>query len=688
MKQDIFNHQVGNRPSGESEVSTTYCGYPNRYAKNQGEIMVKTQKRQGVFKGTDKGYGFITPDDGEGRDWFVPARYTKDAWTGDHVEFIEDYSSFRPSAIITNILERAVTETVATVTDIDSSGIYLSSLNRGVPLLIMSAKEWKDANTGDVAKVKITSYENNSWKEEPNCSLVKKLGKQDDPGIDILAAAENAGISNEFPDEVLKEAEALPKEVLPGERRGRKDFRSLITVTIDGEHTKDFDDAVSVEKTEEGCRLYVHIADVAHYVKEGSALDREALKRGTSTYLPDRTMPMLPVQLSNGICSLNPKQDRLALSCVMDLDKNGKRTGMQLYESVIRSDERMTYTDVTAILEGDGQLQQKYAKELPSFRLMQELYEKLEMKRKNRGMISFTLPEAEFVLDDKGHTLDVVPKKQDLAMKMIEQFMLEANEAVAEKFRKEKIPFEYRIHELPDPMRLMRAKEAFADLGFALEQSGDKIRPMDFEKVAEEAKGTDAETGVGLISVRTMCRARYFPECKGHFGLAAKYYCHFTSPIRRYPDTQIHRIIHEYLEGTLTEERKTHYENILPDVCEQNSKAERKSMQAEMDADSIKKCEYLKDHIGETYAGTISGITKKSVFIMLDNTCEGRMALSEFGDAYEEDGNGTSATNLETGDRIFIGKHVDICIKSVDSVKQMTEFELIGNYRKEEAWAV
>ena len=650
--------------------------------------MRKTQKRQGIFKATNKGYGFITPDDGEHHDWFVPAKYTDNAWSGDHVEFVENYSSYHPCAIVTSILERAITETVAIVNQVDGEQIDLTSINRNVLPLVMDAREWKDAKTGDVAKVKITDYENNWWHESSNCSLVKKLGRQNDPGIDILAAAENAGISNEFPDDVLKEAESLPKNVLPEEKNGRKDFRNLVTVTIDGEHTKDFDDAVSVKKTGDEYRLYVHIADVAHYVTEGSALDREALKRGTSTYLPDRTMPMLPVQLSNGICSLNPKEDRLALSCVMDLDKNGKRTGMQLYESIIRSDERMTYTDVTAILAGDEELRERYAKEVPSFLLMQELYEKLEKKRKNRGMISFTLPEAEFVLDDNGHTLDVVPKKQDLAMKIIEQFMLEANEAVAEKFRKEKIPFEYRIHETPDPMRLMRAKEAYANLGYTLEESGEKIQPVDFARIADAAEGTDVETGIGLISIRTMNQARYAAECKGHFGLAAKYYCHFTSPIRRYPDTQIHRIIHEYLEGTLTDERKAHYEELLPSVCEQNSKAERKSMQAELEADSIKKCEYLKAHIGETFTGVISGITKKSVFVMLDNTCEGRMALSEFGEAYDDDGNGTSATNLETGDKIFIGQHVDICIRDADPIKQTASFEMAEKCGKERAWAV
>lgn len=651
--------------------------------------MRNTQERKGTFKATGKGYGFITPDDGDGESWFVPAKYTENAWTGDHVEFVEDYNGYRPCAVVTGILERAVTETVAVVGHIDTYGqVYLTSMDRNVPPLVLNRNEWRDAGEGDVAKVRITSYRNVPWEEEPNCSLVKKLGKQGDPGVDILAAAENAGISNEFPEDVLGEAESLPKEVLPEEGKGRKDFRGLLTVTIDGEQTKDFDDAVSIEKTGNGYRLYVHIADVAHYVKEGSALDREALKRGTSTYLPDRTIPMLPVQLSNGICSLNPGKDRLALSCVMEIDGNGKRTGMQLCESVIRSDERMTYTDVTAILEGDGAIRKRYAKEVPSFILMEELYQKLEKKRKARGMIAFTLPEAEFILDKTGHVTDIIPKKQDTAMKMVEQFMLEANEAVAQMFRKEKVPFEYRVHELPDPVRLIRAKEAFANLGFSLEQAGEKIRPLEFAKAVDAATGTAAETGIGLISVRTMNRARYFPECKGHFGLAAKYYCHFTSPIRRYPDTQIHRIIHEYLEGKLTDERKAHYEDILPQICEQNSKAEQKSMRAELDADNIKQCEYLKDHIGETYNGVISAITKKSVFVMLDNTCEGRIPLSEFGEAYDADGNGTSATNLETGDKIFIGQHVMVCARAADPVKRTADFVLVKKDRKEGTWDV
>lgn len=640
-------------------------------------------KKQGTFKLSGKGYGFITPDEESENDWFVPARYTETAWTGDHVEYVEENDGFRPFAQVTKILERAVTETVAVISDTDVYGNWiLTPLGRGIPSLVLDSEEWDDAKAGDIAKVKITQYIDGVWEEEPNCSLIKKLGHQNDPGADILAVAENAGISNDFPEEVLKEAKSLPTQVTEKEKKGRKDFRNLITVTIDGEHTKDFDDAVSIEKTDHGYWLYVHIADVAHYVTEGSALDREALKRGTSTYLPDRTMPMLPVQLSNGICSLNPKEDRLALSCIMELDENGKRTKTALCESLIRSDERMTYTDVTSILEGNEELRIRYEKEVPSFLLMQELYEKLEKKRKNRGMISFTLPETEFVLDEKGHTTDVLPKKQDVAMKIIEQFMLEANEAVAQMFCKEKIPFEYRIHEQPDPVRLVRAKEAFANLGFSLEQAGEKIRPLEFAKAVDAATGTAAETGIGLISVRTMNRARYFPECKGHFGLAAKYYCHFTSPIRRYPDTQIHRIIHEYLEGKLTEERKAHYEDILPQICEQNSKAEQKSMRAELDADNIKQCEYLKDHIGETYNGVISGITKKSVFVLLENTCEGRIALSEFGDAYDADGNGISATNMENGEKIYIGKQVKIEVKAADPLKKTADFNLCKKKEK------
>ena len=642
----------------------------------------------GTFRATDRGFGFITPEDG-GDDLFVPARFTGGAWDGDTVSYRTVPPRFgyrdrnKEEARITGVTSRAVTDCVGTLQVCGGSWLVIPDASRRQALFVGKTR---DASAGDKVKVHITSYGGYDDREgTARGEIVKVLGKETDPGVDILSIAEDAGISNEFPADVLAEADALPESVSEADTNGRTDFRDWYTVTIDGESTKDFDDAVSIRKDGNGgYALGVHIADVSHYVKEGSALDREALKRGTSTYLPDRTLPMLPVQLSNGICSLNPREDRLTLSAVMLYDKNGKRTGFDITESVICSNERMTYTNVTALLSGtaDEEIQARYKEGLPHFEMMRDLYEKLAEKRKARGMISFTIPEPEVVMDTKGHVTDIRPHTQDLAMKMIEQFMLEANEAVAEFFCRKKIPFEYRIHENPDPDRLSAAALALQEIGIAAPWGKDKVTPGQVAEAARAAEGTDAEAGAGLIIVRSMARARYADECKGHFGLAARYYCHFTSPIRRYPDTQIHRIIHEYLDGTLTDERKAHYKQILPVVADMNSRAERTSAKAEMDAVDMKAVEWLSGHIGETFPAVISGVVKRGVFAMLPNTAEGLIPMEEFGDGFVSDDNGWSATDEESGRMVSIGQLVRVRVVSADKRKRQAEFALVGKPKR------
>jgi len=476
------------------------------------------------------------------------------------------------------------------------------------------------------------------WPEKrrsPEGRIVEVLGKKGEKGLDILTIIKKFGLPEEFPQKVLDFAEGIEEEIPQKEYERRKDLRDIKMVTIDGEDAKDLDDAVSIEKLSNGrYKLGVHIADVTHYVREKNPLDKEALKRATSVYLIDRVIPMLPKKLSNGICSLNPKIDRLALSCIMVIDNNGKVLEHEICESVIRTNERMTYTDVTKILKDDDEeLKKRYDYLVDDFKTMEELCNILYKKRIKRGAIDFEFEEAKITLDSKGKPIEIKPYEREIANRIIEEFMLVCNETIAEHMYWTNLPFVYRIHENPDEEKLEKFKEFVYNLGYFVKWNGE-VRPRNLQEILEKVKGKKEEVVVSTLLLRSMMQARYSPECVGHFGLAAQYYCHFTSPIRRYPDLQIHRIIKEHINGKIDNTRAKKLTTLVDYASKQSSEMERLAQEAEREVDDLKKAEYMLDRIGEEFDGIISSVTSFGMFVELPNTIEGLVHITALDDDY------------------------------------------------------
>ena len=482
----------------------------------------------------------------------------------------------------------------------------------------------------------------------------------------------------EFGEKVMNQTERIPDGVSEADMAGRMDLRDVQMVTIDGEDAKDLDDAVSLSKEGTLYHLGVHIADVSNYVQENSALDREAVERGTSVYLVDRVIPMLPHKLSNGICSLNQGVDRLALSCLMTIDEKGNVTDYQIAESVIRVDRRMSYTSVKKILEDrDEQECREYESLVPMFEQMAELASILRQKRHKRGSIDFDFPETKILLDEAGHPADIRPYERNTATKLIEDFMLIANETVAQHFFWLEIPFVYRTHDNPDPEKIMKLSTFLHNFGYYIKTSREEIHPKEIQKLLDKMEGTPEEM---LISrtLRSMKQAKYTVECSGHFGLACQYYCHFTSPIRRYPDLQIHRIIKEQLRGRLAEKRLEHYQERLPGIAERSSKMERRAEEAERETEKLKKAEYMEGHIGEIFEGVISGITSWGVYVELPNTVEGMIHVSKLpGDYFVYDENTYEMTGQDTGKTYRLGESVRVCVDGVERMTRSVDFSIV-----------
>lgn len=631
---------------------------------------------KGIFQANSRGFGFVAPEDG-GEDVFISEDNMLGAFQGDEVEYIITAapSGRRREGKIVRILSHTVRKIV---------GLYEKSRNFGFvrpdnqrylnDIYIPSGKEM-GAMTGHKVVVELTSYGGEHAK--PEGRIIEIIGHINDPGTDILSIVMDYGIRTEFPEKVLNQAVRVGKEVSEADCAGRKDLRDWQMVTIDGEDAKDLDDAVSLTMEGENYVLGVHIADVTNYVQERSALDREALERGTSVYLADRVIPMLPQKLSNGICSLNAGENRLALSCIMKISKTGEIVDHEIAETVICVDRRMSYSGVQKILQSDEQALKENEEFVPMILQMKELSDLIRERRGKRGSIDFDFPETKILLDENGKPVEIRPYERNDATKIIEDFMLMANETVAEEYFWRELPFLYRTHEVPDEEKIRKLSTFINNFGYHIHVRNE-VKPKEIQKLLGKVEGTPEEDLISRLALRSMKRARYTTDNTGHFGLAAKYYTHFTSPIRRYPDLQIHRIIKENLRGRLNENRISHYEEILPEVARKCSERERSAEEAEREVTKMKKAEYMRTRIGEEYDGVVSGVTKWGIYVELPNTVEGLVHVADMkDDHYEFSEQEYELYGRHTGKTYKLGQRIRVRVADADKVQRTVNFEII-----------
>ncbi len=632
----------------------------------------------GTFSGTQRGFGFVIME-GDEEDIFIPGDATNGALHGDKVMVVikEEKTGRRKEGAVVNIIERGKNEVVGTFEKSKNFGFVVPDNQKFGRDIFIPKELTKGAVNGHKVVVKITNYGDAS--SSPEGKVIEILGHVNDPGVDIMSVIKAYDLPIEFPQEVMRSLDKVPDEIDPEETKSRMDIRHLQTVTIDGEDAKDLDDAITLTKEGGIYHLGVHIADVTHYVLEGAALDKEALKRGTSVYLVDRVIPMLPHKLSNGICSLNPGVDRLALSCFMDIDEKGTVIDHKIAETVIKSDRRMTYTNVAKIIENsDEEVRKEYEELVPMFHLMQELAGILKERRHKRGAINFDFPESKIIVDKKGKPVEIKPYERNKATKIIEEFMLIANETVAEDFFWQEIPFVYRTHENPDEEKIRKLAIFINNFGYSIKVGQEEIHPKELQKLLVKIEDTPEEALISRLTLRSMKQAKYTVTNTGHFGLSAKYYCHFTSPIRRYPDLQIHRIIKENLNGKLGEKRTEHYGKILFEVANHSSKTERRADEAERDVEKLKKVEYMMDHIGETFEGVISGVTSWGMYVELPNTIEGMIRVSEMKDDYYIYDEERYQMIGEHTKKIYnLGQKVTVEVVSADKLQRTIDFALV-----------
>ncbi|MBE5937317.1 MAG: ribonuclease R [Lachnospiraceae bacterium] len=637
----------------------------------------------GTFSQTQRGFGFVIPDE-EGEDIFIRESDTGNAMHGDKVKVkLNNFSrGKRREGSIVEITERAVTTVVGTLDKSDNFAFVISDNVRLIKDTFIPKEKIGDARDGQKVVALITDY--GKGKKNPEGEIIDILGYPDEVGVDILSIAKSFGLPDSFPANVIKEAKRAPVKVVEEDIQGRKDIRDWLTITIDGEDAKDLDDAVTLTFENGIYTLGVHIADVTHYVKEGKPLDKEALKRGTSAYLVDRVIPMLPRELSNGICSLNEGVDRLCLSCIMQLDMSGNVIGHEIAETVINVNHRMSYTVVNRLVsQSEDSIREEESAEYIKYRdiygmlkLMEELAQKRIDIRKKQGSIDFDFPESKILLDEKGWPVEIKPYERNIATRIIEEFMLITNETIAEDYFWQEQPFLYRSHENPDPDKIQELSLFISNFGFHMKRTGTKVHPMEVQKLLAGIRGTAEENLISRLALRSMKRAKYTPTADGHFGLAMKYYCHFTSPIRRYPDLQIHRIIKENIHGELSEKKKEHYHSILPGVAETSSMLERRAEEAEREVHKLKKAQYMSNHVGETFDGIISGITGWGIYVELPNTVEGMVRLEElFDDEYYYDESNYQIVGRYSGNVYSLGQrvkvkvlHVDLDVRTIDFV--------------------
>lgn len=668
---------------GESKITLT----------NKDEFKMATPETvvEGTFKGNDKGFGFVRYDEVD-PDAFISRDNTLHAVNGDTVEVkitkpSNPWIDKGPEGEITKIVERSLTKAVGEFHPYSDSQVektghygYVQSHEKKIAAyMIFISDKGLHPQMGDMVQVSIDEYPNDKHPQSMEGTALEIIGNKNDPGVDIMSIVVDNDINPEFPNEVLKEAESIPDHVLDSDRVGRKDLTKNMVITIDGDDSKDFDDAVGLDMLPNGnFHLEVDIADVTHYVKEGSPLDEEAYARGTSTYLVDRVIPMLPFRLSNGICSLNPGEDRLALTCEMEIDHSGNVVKHEIYPSVIQSKYRMTYNNVNEILKGDEELNEEYAPLVPMLKQMADLHEILFNKRHQRGAIDFEETEAQIIVDENGKPIDIKLRERGTSEKMIESFMLAANETVAEHYNVKHVPFLYRVHEKPDEEKIKNFFEFAAAMGVQVKGNLKEITPKMFQNVLADVVGTPEEQVVTIMLLRSLQQARYSDEPLGHFGLAAKYYTHFTSPIRRYPDLTVHRMIHSYAEHGFTDDEQAKWSNKLQEIAEHTSSRERISINAERAVDDLKKTEYMADQVGNTFDAVVSSVTSFGMFIQLDNTVEGLIHISNMkDDFYEFDEKSMSMHGRGTGKIFKVGQPIKVKLIRADVEHRQIDFERV-----------
>ncbi len=631
----------------------------------------------GTFISNAKGFGFVEIE-GREEDLYIPEEMVNNAFHLDkvQVELLPGKRGKRQEAVVRKVVERGMRHVVGTYEQSASFGFVIPDNGKLGTDIFVPKERSKGAVDGHKVVVELTSY--GDERHKPEGKVVEILGHVNDPGVDIMSIIRGFELPVMFGEKVMNQAERIPDNVSEADMAGRMDLRDMEMVTIDGEDAKDLDDAVSLSKEGSLYHLGVHIADVSNYVQENSALDWEAYERGTSVYLVDRVIPMLPHKLSNGICSLNQGVDRLALSCLMVIDEKGNVTDYQITETVIRVDRRMSYTSVKKILEDHDEAECKeYEKLVPMFELMAELAAILRLKRHKRGSIDFDFSESKIILDESGHPTEIKPYERNVATKIIEDFMLIANETVAQHFFWMELPFVYRTHDKPDPEKIKKLSTFLINFGHHIKMSGEEVHPKEIQKLLDKMEGSPEETLISRLTLRSMKQAKYTVECSGHFGLACQYYCHFTSPIRRYPDLQIHRIIKEQLRGRLQEKRIVHYQGRLPEVANHSSKMERRAEEAERETDKLKKAEYMEAHIGEVYEGVISGITSWGIYVELPNTVEGMIHVSKLpGDFFYYDENAYEMVGQDTGKKYRLGEQIRIRVDGVERLTKTIDFSI------------
>lgn len=643
-----------------------------KYIKSNGKFLT------GIFTAHPRGFGFVTVE-GEEEDIFIPADQTNGALHMDTVQVAIARTSGgkRKEGTVVKIVARGTTQLVCTYEKSKTFGFAVPDNQRFAQDIFIRTERSKGAVSGHKVVVEITDYGKNGKK--PEGKVVEIIGHINDPGTDIMSIVKGYDLPVEFSPKIIKQVENVSNEVSKADMAGRMDLRDWQTVTIDGEDAKDLDDAITLVKEGELYKLGVHIADVSNYVQENSALDVEALKRGTSVYLVDRVIPMLPHKLSNGICSLNAGENRLALSCIMMIDAKGNVVDHTIAETVIRVDRRMSYTSVKKILEEHDETEcREYEELVPMFELMRELAAILRKKRMKRGSIDFDFPETKIILDEKGRPVEIKPYDRNVATKIIEDFMLIANETVAQDYFWQELPFVYRTHENPDAEKIKKLGTFINNFGYTIHIGQDEVHPKELQKLLMKIDGTPEEALISRLTLRSMKQAKYTTINTGHFGLATNYYCHFTSPIRRYPDLQIHRIIKDNLRGRMNTGKIDHYEKILPEVAKHSSEMERRADEAERETDKLKKVEYMEERIGQVFEGVISGVTEWGFYVELPNTIEGLVHVTTLTDDYYHYQEATyEMVGEATNRRYKLGQKVKVMVMGTDRLLRTIDFRVV-----------